>query len=42
MSQFQLGTKHSWVMEILVYTNEGPRPLQRGDINEIAKFIGEI
>ena len=33
----KLGTKHPWVMEIQVCSNEGPHPFPRGDNYEIAK-----
>ena len=33
-----LGTKHPWVKEIQVYSNEGPRPFPRADNYEIAKI----
>ena len=38
----KLGTKHSWVDGIQVYSNEGPRPFQRGDNYEIAASFGEL
>ena len=34
----KLGTKHPWVKEIQVCSNEGPRPFPRGDNYEIAKI----
>ena len=34
----KLGTKHSWVKGIQVWSNEGPRPFPRGDNCEIVKI----
>ena len=33
----KLGTKHPWVKEIQVCSNEGPSPFRMGDNSEIAK-----
>ena len=30
--------KHSWVKRIQIYASKGPSPIQRGDIDEIAKI----
>ena len=34
----KVGTKHPWVTGIQVCSNEGPRPIPRGDNCEIAKI----
>ena len=34
----KLGTKHPWVKMIQIYSNDGPRPIQRGDDIEIVKI----
>ena len=34
----KLGTKHSWMKGIQVYSNEGPRPFPRGNNSEIINF----
>ena len=35
----KLGTNHPWVKSIQICSNEGPRPIQRGDNYEIGKYI---
>ena len=37
-TKLAIGTKHSWVKEIQICSNEGPRPLPREDNYEIAKI----
>jgi hypothetical protein len=34
----KLGTNHLWVKRILIYSNKGPDPLQRGDNYKNAKM----
>ena len=38
----KLGTKRPWVKGILVWSNEGPRPSQRGDYWEIIKINWQL